>query len=64
MDTLVATLSRWNAAESATLLLYALLVGVPAWYLATYLTSPLRCFPGPFLAGKAEDYFPELIKLK
>ncbi|KAJ5505162.1 hypothetical protein N7463_008036 [Penicillium fimorum] len=36
---------------TATTLGYALLVAISIWYLTTYLFSPLRRFPGPFLAG-------------
>ncbi|KAJ5773323.1 hypothetical protein N7457_008219 [Penicillium paradoxum] len=37
--------------DAATALGYALLLALPIWYLTTYLSSPLRHFPGPFLAG-------------
>jgi len=41
-----------SARESAIMLLQALLLTVPVWYLTTYLMSPLRQYPGPFLAGR------------
>lgn len=33
-------------------LVYFSLAILPLWYLVPYLLSPLRQFPGPFLAGK------------
>lgn len=38
--------------DAATVLGYAFLVALPTWYLTTYLLSPLRRYPGPFLAGE------------
>ncbi|KAJ5973116.1 uncharacterized protein N7479_003034 [Penicillium vulpinum] len=37
--------------DAASMLGYAFLVALLTWYLITYLLSPLRRFPGPFLAG-------------
>ncbi|KAJ5805081.1 hypothetical protein N7474_010968 [Penicillium riverlandense] len=37
--------------DAATTIGYALLAGLSIWYLTTYVFSPLRRFPGPFLAG-------------
>lgn len=43
---------------AAILLGYAFLVALPIWYLTTYLLSPLRRFPGPYLAGKSTTPLP------
>lgn len=39
--------------KDAVLLGYAFLIALPIWYLTTYLLSPLRRYPGPFLAGES-----------
>ncbi|KAJ5375837.1 hypothetical protein N7517_007843 [Penicillium concentricum] len=43
----------------ATKLGYALLIVISIWYLTTYLFSPLRRFPGPFLAGELTSILPK-----
>ncbi|KOS36316.1 hypothetical protein ACN38_g12955 [Penicillium nordicum] len=40
-----------STADHATGLTYVFLVTIPVWYLISYLTSPLRRFSGPFVAG-------------
>lgn len=40
--------------DAATMLGYAFLIALPVWYLTTYLLSPLRRYPGPFLAGELQ----------
>ncbi|KAH8433934.1 cytochrome P450 [Aspergillus melleus] len=51
MEASLAAGLRWSVREGATVILYLCLASLPAWYLAAYLNSPLRRFPGPFLAG-------------
>ncbi|KAF9239542.1 hypothetical protein LCP9604111_9084 [Penicillium roqueforti] len=41
----------YGSRDAATMLGYAFLIALPVWYLTTYLLSPLRRYPGPFLAG-------------
>lgn len=38
------------------LVLYVSLAIIPLWYLVPYLLSPLRQYPGPFLAGRSFFY--------
>ncbi|OQD68318.1 hypothetical protein PENPOL_c003G02954 [Penicillium polonicum] len=40
-----------STADHLTGLTYVFLATIPAWYLISYLISPLRRFPGPFVAG-------------
>jgi hypothetical protein len=37
--------------KDAALLGYGFLITLPIWYSTRYLLSPLRRYPGPFLAG-------------
>ncbi|OGE54113.1 hypothetical protein PENARI_c006G07172 [Penicillium arizonense] len=46
-----AAVSGFSVRDSATILVYAILAALSLWSLTTYLFSPLRQFPGPFLAG-------------
>ncbi|KAJ5250800.1 hypothetical protein N7489_001210 [Penicillium chrysogenum] len=41
----------FSTADHVTGLTYVFLATIPAWYLISYLISPLRRFPGPFVAG-------------
>lgn len=36
---------------------YVFVLALTIWYLATYLLSPLRRYPGPFLAGESTGIF-------
>lgn len=47
------TMSGYGNKDAATLLGYVFVLALTIWYLATYLLSPLRRYPGPFLAGES-----------
>lgn len=49
MDALIPVASSAGLLSSVLL---GLIVIVVLWHLAVYLRSPLRKFPGPFLAGR------------
>lgn len=53
-----AAVSGFSVRDSATILVYAILTALSFWSLTTYFLSPLRQFPGPFLAGKPTGILP------
>jgi hypothetical protein len=53
-----AAVSGFSVRDSATIFVYAILAALSIWSLTTYLFSPLRHFPGPFLAGKINGILP------
>lgn len=55
MDSFIAVDWLIRVQDGASLLLWASLAALPLWYLTTYLFSPLRRFPGPFLAGRLSE---------
>lgn len=52
LDVSFAAVSGFSVRDSITIIVYAFLAALSIWILITYLISPLRQFPGPFLAGK------------
>lgn len=52
LDVSFAAVSGFSVRDSITIIVYAFLAALSIWSLITYLISPLRQFPGPFLAGK------------
>lgn len=52
LDVSFAAVSGFSVRDSITIIVYAFLAALSIWSLIAYLISPLRQFPGPFLAGK------------
>ncbi|KAI9039403.1 cytochrome P450 [Aspergillus affinis] len=51
MELTIAEALHWSFRDGATMIVYLCLTSFSAWCFVTYLNSPLRSFPGPFLAG-------------
>jgi hypothetical protein len=48
----VVEFARNNILKSVGLGFAATFFGLLSWYITSYIRSPLRKYPGPFLAGK------------
>lgn len=60
-EPLSAAMLGYENRDPATMLGYAFVAALSIWYLTTYLLSPLRRFPGPFLACKPTRILPSPI---
>lgn len=49
----IPTMFGYGNKDAATILGYGFVLALTIWYLMTYLLSPLRRYPGPFLAGES-----------
>lgn len=49
----IFTMFDYGNKDAVTMIGYVFVLALPIWYLTAYLLSPLRRYPGPFLAGES-----------
>jgi hypothetical protein len=54
LDISFAAVSEFSDRNRAAIIAYVFLAALFTWNLTSYLSSPLRQFPGPLLAGKPQ----------